>query len=225
MYETQIVGEAVAGEASKVRKQLEKIISDTNRSAFDISDLLHQIKQKGYYNDWGFTTFQEFVGTLEIKARKAQYLQRIASVMETVGIVRETYEPVGIAKLREITSLDPAADWVNPETGESTPLAEFITGFVEKAADMSLEDIKQHCRTLKGFTGSNDLVWKNLCFIRSVVENVIDPAIELTRNAIGSVGKDDEGVSKDASESACVEAWAIEFMNNPANNVLPENQQ
>lgn len=217
---TVIVGEIVAGAAAKARKQLEKLITDVNKSSFDIGDLLHTIKKNGYYD--GYTTFQEYTATLDIKQRKLQYLRRIAEVMETVGISREKYEPLGIAKLREITSLKPEESWADPETGKSIPMREFIIGFVEKGSEMDLEAIKLHVRTLKGFTGENDLVCMHLWFKRVTRDNVIQPAVELTRNAIGSVGKDDEGVSIDASESACVEAWAVEFLNNPANSVLPE---
>ena len=58
-----------------------------------------------------------------------------------------------MAKLREITSLDVNAIWVNPETSEEVPVKSFIKGFIEKGKDMSLEEIKEHVRTLKGLTG------------------------------------------------------------------------
>lgn len=217
-----IVGEAVAGESTKVRKQLESLIKNLNKSTLDIGELLFKVKSNGFYQPWGFTTFQEYVDTLDIKARKAQYLLRIVDVMQQVGLERDKYEPLGIAKLREITSLDPQATWKNPQTGEETPMKEFIVGFVEKGDEMALEDLKTHVRTLKGLVGENDIVWLNLPFVRSTKENTIDPALTLARNNIGSVGKDDEGMSKDASDSACVEVWAVEYLNNLANNVLPE---
>lgn len=220
---TVIVGEAVAGSAAKARKQLEKLISDVNKSSFDIGDLLHLIKKNGYYD--GYTTFQEYQASLDIKPRKAQYLRRISEVMEAVGITREKYEPLGIAKLREITSLKPEESWTDPETGNQIPMKEFIVGLVEKGAEMDLEDdIKKHVRTLKGLVGENDLVFLNLSVKRSVMDNTVRPALELAKNAIGSVGKDDEGISQDASDGAALEALAVEFLNNPANNVLPESE-
>lgn len=224
MYEAQLVGEVVAGEAAKVRKQLEKIIADVTKSSFDIGTLAHTVKSKGYYSEWGFTTFQEYAATLPIKIRKLQYLARIAFVMEAVGISRDAYEPAGVAKLREITSLDPNGVWVNPETSESTPLAEFIKGFVEKSADMSLEDIKAHVRTLKGILPEDDFVFLNLSIKRSALENTVRPALELAKNAIGSVYKDDEGVSHDASDGAALEYMAADFSSDPANNILSEEQ-
>lgn len=219
-----IVGEVVAGDSVKVRKTLEKLIQNVNKSTFDIGELLHRIKKNGYFNGWGFTTFQEYVDTLDIKARKAQYLTRIVDVMDQVGVGRDEYEKLGVAKLREISSLDPTATYKNPQTGAETAIRDFILGFIEKANEMPLEEVKQHVRTLKGFVGDNDLVWMNFCVTRSVKDNTVDPAKELARRNIGSVGKDDEGVSKDASDGACLEVWAAEFLNNPANNVLSEKE-
>lgn len=216
-----IVGEAVAGESSKLRTQLESLITTVNKSQFDIGELLSKVKHGGHYQP-EFNTFQEYTRSLDIKPRKAQYLVRITDVMSEVGVTRAQYEPVGTAKLREITSLDPAGTWVNPETHEITALKDFIVGFVDKAKELSLDEVKQHVRTLKGFVGENDLVWENFCITRLVKTNIVDPAKELARKNIGSVGKDDEGMSKDASDGACLEAWAVEYLNNPANNVLEE---
>jgi hypothetical protein len=56
------------------------------------------------------------------------------------------------------------------------------------------------------------------------MDNTVRPALELAKNAIGSVGKDDEGVSQDASDGAALEAITAEFLANPANNVLPESE-
>jgi hypothetical protein len=213
--QTVIVGEAVAGEAAQVRRQLEDLINRANRSAFDIGELLHTIRKNHYYET---TTFQDYTKGLSIKPRKAQYLRRIAEVFEAVGISRDRYEGLGLAKCREIASLDPEATWTNPNNPESqTPMREFIAGFVEQGNDLSLDQIKQHVRTLKGLTGENDIEVVHWPFIRSVLDNIIMPTVELTRRNIGSVAKDDEGISQDASISRCVEVWAIEYRNDVQN--------
>lgn len=221
--EAVLVGAAVAGESAKVRGELEALIESVNRSNFDIADLCFKVERNGFYEP--YTTFQEYYKTLNIKARKIQYLTRMAKVMDAVGILRATYEPLGIGKLREITSLDPQGVWKNPETGVETPISEFIIGFVEKGSEITLEDLKIHVRTIKGFVGENDLVWRNLCFTRLVAEMTWDPAIAMAKNHLGSVGKDDEGISKDASDSAAAEVLAVEFMNDPKNHVLPEETE
>jgi len=213
-----IVGEKVAGEAAKVRKQLEQLIKKVNSSAFDIAELLHTIKKNGYYE--GFTTFQEYVKTLEIKPRKAQYLRRIAEVMEIMTIARDKYEPLGVAKLREITSLDVGGTWINPETKEETPIKAFVQGFIDKGKDMPLEEIKNHVKTLKGLIGEDAMAWLHLYMKEQAIDKVVRPAMELAKAQIGSVGKDDEGVSKDASDGAAIESICGAFLADPANEIL-----
>jgi hypothetical protein len=94
----------------------------------------------------------------------------------------------------------------NPLTNNDTPMAEFIVGFVEKNEEIEFNDLVKHVRTLKGFTGENDITWLNLPFVRSALENTVRPGIEKVKAVIGSIGKDEDGISKDASDSAAVEA-------------------
>jgi len=213
-----IIGQQVAGEAAKVRMELEQLISKVNTSAYDIGELLHKIKKNGYYD--GFVTFQEYVKTLQIKPRKAQYLRRIAEVMDIMEVPREKYEPLGIAKLREITSLDVNGTWTNPDTQVEISLKTFITAFIEKGEEMNLEDIKLHVQTLKGLADEDAMGWVNLYMKKMAIEQVVRPALDMAKMMIGSVGKDDEGVSKDASDGAAAEVVFVSFLNDPANTVL-----
>ncbi len=213
-----VVGQAVAGESAKTRKALEQLIKKVNSSAFDIAELLYKVKKNGFYE--GFTTFQEYVKTLEIKPRKAQYLTRIASIMDEMSIPRETYEPLGTAKMREITSLNVNDTWVNPETKDETPMKSFIQGLVDKGKDMPLEEIKQHVKTLKGLVGEEAMGWLHLYMKEQAIDKVARPALELAKAQIGSVGKDDEGVSKDASDGAAAEMVFAAFLADPANEAL-----
>lgn len=220
MFEAVTVGEVEAGRAAKVKQSLENLIHSLQKNTFDVAELLHEVKSKHYYSSWGFDTFKEYVNNLDIKSRKAQYLVRIVDVMNEVSIPRETYEPVGLSKLREITSLEPKETYTNKETGAITPLSEFITAFVEKGKEMSLDDLKEHVRTLKGLTDENELVWLNFCLKKSVRDDVVKPALELAKANIGSVGKDEEGYSLDASDGRALEMVAIEYLNDPANRPL-----
>jgi hypothetical protein len=211
-----IVGEVTPGEANKLKKQLESLIKSQESSNFDIGEICFAIKSKGMFAP--FTTFQDYCKTLtKIKPRKLQYLTRMAQVMNAVGISREVYEPLGIARMREITSLDPDAEWTNPISSAKTPMKEFIVGFVEAGETITTEQLKQNVKTLKGLTGENDIVWWNIPLTRSAFENTVTPALELTKANIGSVSKDDEGISKDASDATCVEAWAADVLADPAN--------
>jgi hypothetical protein len=218
--EPLLVGEAVAGEAASVRNELEALIKNSNSSAFDIGELAYKVKSNALYT--GFTTFQEYGKSLPIKLRKLQYLARIAEVMSIMETPRATYEPLGIAKLREITSLDVEGSWTNPETSEKVDIKTFITSFIAKGQSMSLETIKQHVRTLKGLVGENNIVVVHFGIKQSVLDNVVRPALDLAKAQLGSASKDDEGVSHDASDGRALEVVAISFLNDPANGILAE---
>lgn len=220
-----IYGDAVAGEKSEdvqIRSLLEVLIHSIDKQTFDVAELLYEVESRALYQP-EFATYKEYTRSLKLKDRKAEYLPKIVRVMRAVNIDRKVYEPLGIGRLREITSLKPSDTWKNPETGEETPMSVFIVGFVEKGEDMPFEELQQHVRTLKGFVGENDVTWLNVCLKRTVLDSTVRPALELAKNHIGSVGKDDEGVSKDASDGAALEAIAVEYLNDPANNVLPED--
>ena len=81
----QLVGEQIAGESAKVKKELEKLLKSLNKSTFDVADLLHKVKKFDYYRP-EFDTFAEYLKTLDIKQRKGQYLERITDVMEQVAV-------------------------------------------------------------------------------------------------------------------------------------------
>jgi len=139
----------------------------------------------------------------------------MAEVMNIVGIERTQYEPVGIAKLREITRLNPEDIYVHPETKEEMPMGEFILNFVEPAHEMSLEQIKELVKTLKGLSGENELIFLNFYVKRIVAEETIRPALEKMKAQIGSVGRDAEGIAIDPSDGAALEAMAANCLASP----------
>lgn len=219
-----IIGEAVAGEAAATKKKIDSLINSLDKNTFDIAELLYTAKVKEFFIPWGYSSFKEYSKTFKkLKPRKVQYLTRIVGVMTEVGITRDIYEPLGISRLREITSLDPKEVWTNPESKNKTPMAEFIKGFVAVREDdgdyIDTEKLKGHVRTLKGFVGDNDLVYETLCMIRSAYENSWKPAIALAKAHIGSVKKDDEGMSEEASNGSAAEKLAIAFLVDPQNEL------
>jgi hypothetical protein len=205
-----IVGEVVAGEAAQVRKQVELVVQNANSSMFDLAELLLNVKKNNFYS--GYTTFSEYLGSLKFKRRRLDYLVKMAETMDIVGIAREKYEPLGISKLRVITSLNVNGIWVNPETKQEVPLKSFIIGFVEQGQDMSLAEIAQHVRTLKGEIGDEAFVILHIKVKRNALDKVIRPALESMKMLIGSVKKDDEGQSIDASDGRALEMIAADYL-------------
>jgi len=214
-----IMGEQLAGEASKTRKQVEKLIQAHILDQFDIGDLLWKIKKNGWYTSWGYNTFIEYARTTGLKESKVRYLPQISEVMEAVGFTRDQYQGVGIAKLRAIVSLKPDDIYINPVTKDETPVADYIKLLTQKAIDdgdaFKLDEIKKHVRTLKGMVGSNDFSFLGISAQRSVLESVIRPALERAKMLIGSVGKDSDGNSLDASDSRALELICAEFLAMP----------
>jgi hypothetical protein len=209
---------AVAGESKWARRTLEELINSGQRNTFDIARQLHFIKKNAYYD--GYTTFTEYLNTLDFKLRKAQYLRRIAEVMDILGIAPETYEPIGLTKLREICSLSLDKTWTDPETQQEIPMGLFIAGFMDKAQEMSVDDVKAYIRTLKGLKAEDEMIGRHFYVSLQVLSEVVNPAIETAKRLIGTVGRDDEGMAKDASDGRALEVICIEYLNDPANQFI-----
>lgn len=215
--ETAIHGEAVAGDASAIRQELENLLTSLERSKLDIAIYLHTIKTGKYYVGYGFDTFKEYTRSIGIKDSKAEYLPNIIEVMNEVECERKEYEPLGIAKLREITSLDPKGNYLDPTDKKLIPMRDFIIQFVDEGQKMTLKEIQQHVRTLKGLVGDDELVYETLCFKKSVRDNVWKKAIELARKQIGAVGRDENGDAVMASNGRCAEVIAAAYILDPVN--------
>jgi hypothetical protein len=203
--EQAIVGEAEAGQAAKVRKQLNALIKNLGTSTFDIMDLLYEVKNKQFFAP-KYNTFAEFAKTLDMKVTKSYYLVKIKSVMEAADIPRETYEPIGLSKLRAISRLD---------VQKEEELA-LIKGLIIEAPNQPLENIKALVAAGQGLTGDDSLVWLNISLKQSARE-VVRKAIAAAKKNIGSVNKDDEGISHDATDGAAIEAIALDFLADPTN--------
>jgi hypothetical protein len=216
VQDTVIVGEAVSGERAEVQKALKKLIKQVNTNTFDIAELLFKAKAKHLYTE---PTFADFVATLDIKVRKAQYLERIAEVMDTAQVTRAEYEPIGVTKLRVITRLDPAATYTNSVTKDTAPMVDYIVGLVEFATqhpEKTAEDLEQSVRVLMGETGENDMTWLNIRLPRLVMENTIAPALEKAAINLGTVAMDTDGVAKEVQDWRKLEVLAIEYVNDVA---------
>ena len=212
-----IVGEVTAGKAAEIRRELLKLNSSLQEMTFDLAELLTQAKQGALYQAWGFPTFEDYVtDELDLKVRRAHYLTRIVQVCAQVGIERLVYEPVGVAKLREITRLDPEGFYFNQDTKESEPLSGHIRRLIG-SPEMKLPEVIQEVKRLMGLVGDDELVFVTYSVKRAVRENVIIPAQELARQKMGSAGRDEEGNAIEYSDSATEEVIHQEFLNDADN--------
>ena len=220
-----IVGEAVAGQAAQLRKKAIKLIDLQETCQYDLGETLLEIQEGALYTQWGFNTYSEWIKTTQLKTSKSRYLPQIARVMKAIGVPREKYEPLGRAKLRVIASLNPTDVFVHPISKEESSMHNWIAGIVEKALTDStygLKEIKKNVRTLKGLTGDRDIAFLGIPILRLALDNVVTPAIEHCQALIGSVGKDEEGNSIDASIGTCIERICAEWMLSQDNAPEPE---
>jgi hypothetical protein len=62
--------------------------------------------------------------------------------------------------------------------------------------------------------------WLHLYMKTQAIEQTARPALELAKAMIGSVSKDSEGISQDASDGSAAESVFASFLADPANAVL-----
>ena len=219
-----IIGEAVAGQqaqrANAVRKALSFLSEDIKACTFDMAILLYEASVNNYAPGWGYTTVIEYgEKELGLKERKVQYLIRMVRVCNAVGISRKVYEPVGVSKLREITTLDFNANYHNPKTHVVEPMAEHIRQLIDRAPNMTYDQVKQAVSVLKGEVGENARVWVPSFWVtQSCMENVILPARELVRRRLGSSPiRDEAGNAVEYSDAVAEEIIHAEFIADPSN--------
>lgn len=203
-----IVGEAEAGRAAKVRKQINKLITQSNAAAFDLMDLLHESKTKNYIRDWGFESYSEYAKSLDIKYSQAFYFVAIKAAMVAADLTREQYEPVGRGKLRIIARLKPENEY------KGIPGTLVIRELTLKAANMTSEEVQFEVDALEGKVDDDAMCWLNIHIKKLARENVVKPAIEKIRKFLPQT-TDDEGKSHDAGDGACLESICANFLADP----------
>lgn len=216
-----IHGEAVAGHAAAMqalRKRMLLLSTDLTRNTFDLAEAFLEAQESHCYAEWGFDSLGEYASLeLGIKHRKAQYLARIVKVCRECGVLRKDYEPVGVTKLREITTLDPGTTFYNAETKTHEPMVDHIVRLIAEAPENSTVEVEQEVERLKGMTGDNAMVTRAYKVTQSCWEYVIARCFESIRKRLGSAGRDGTGQAKDYSDGAVIEALCAEYNSDPRN--------
>jgi len=209
-----IVGEAVAGQATKVLAQIYDIIKDTNKHTFDLGELLYEAKKNKYFLKLGFDTFGDYGKSLDLKITKLYYL---AETMEGAGVPRAKYEPLGTAKLRLIAKINlfdkegKAIMYPSQNPDDDLTMAECVKGLVEKAKNLSLEEVQQIVEKLRGKTGDDAIVWLNIGITKAARE-IVRKAIEIMKLCIGTVAQDEDGKHVDASDGRAIELICADYL-------------
>jgi hypothetical protein len=217
-----IVGEAVAGEAAAVLKQIKSLVKNLSTNTFDLFELLHKAKVNKYYQP-KYDTFDDFAKSLDIKRSKLYYGVKMVGVMEQCGIARETYEPVGLTKLRLITRVRVVDDEGKPTMFEGVPVTLLVKDMIEKSSTWTPEALELRVKEIQGLVGDNASAgWVNFP-VTYAQKAAWEKAVALAMLQIGSVAKDENtGQFKDASIGSCAEVIAVSFVLDPNNS--PESE-
>ena len=216
-----IVGEAIAGEAAQTLKQVKALIKGLSSNTFDLAQALYKVKKNKYYAP-KFLTFSEYAKDLDIRLSKCYYLVKLVEVMESVGVPREAYEPVGIAKLRSICRIELTDQGANPKLYEGIPAAEVIRTLVYTSSQYTPESMDERVKEFQGLMGDDAMVWLNIS-LKAVARKRWEQAVALAQKLIGSVSKDSDGIYHDASVGRCVEIIAENYLQDPNN--YPEGEE
>ena len=220
--EQVIVGEAETGRASRIKKEVTKLIKGVSSSSFDLADLLYEVKSNNYHVGYGFTSFSQYLKSLAeigMKYSKGYYLFRITENGASAGLKRAEYEPVGLTKLRLISRLKPAGEF------NGTPMPLIIRELTLKAINMTPEEVQFEVDTIMGQTDDDSMVWINFKVKKSAREDVIKPALALIKkNCPESQVVDEDGNVTEMSDGAALEMMAANLLADPNYNTEPQTE-
>jgi hypothetical protein len=212
----------MAERSTEVRELLKFHVKNTNINTLDLAELLYEAQENGYPGKWGYESLPKYAAKeLKIKERKARYLAHLVRVCRAVGLLRSQYEPAGISKLREITTLDPDGSFWNAPAKVSEPLDDHIVRLILDADTMTVQQIRDEVARLKGQVGPDRRVVRSYSVAYSTWENVIKVAYEKARRLLGSKGRDAEGNAVEYSDGVCQEVICANFLAQPEEIDLP----
>jgi hypothetical protein len=194
-------GEQVAGNearAKTVRVQIESLKNNLAEGRWELAALLSEARLKAFHHSWGFSDFDEYIdqSNFDVGSREARYLIRANDVSLQLGISRDQLKRVAVSKVKEIFSL------------EADSHAETIKLLLDEAVDLSLEEVRQRVRELKGTDPETELTWLNLQMLRRAKEEVVLPALAKVKLEFGPTMGDEEISDGRALEMLCADKLA-----------------
>src|SRR6185437_6425653 len=94
--------------AAEVLAKISAIKDGITETAFELGDLLSEVRKNEYHSVWGFPSFGEWLGQsgLDMSERTAYYLVKIVDTSKALGISRDQLKAVKMSKLKAIFTLD-----------------------------------------------------------------------------------------------------------------------
>lgn len=201
--ETTTLALQIEERAADIVVQLKSLKSSLVVNLLHMGDLLLEVKQNNYHLTLGYTDFQEWLddAALDMKISQAYYLMRIVSKAAALEIPRPELEACNISALKEIASLS-----VDTQ-------ADKIRELVEYAKDHSAAETKEEVDKIKLAEGQELYTLKGFRVPVSVVENVIDPALEQFRLEYGQTIDSESGDVIEISDGKVLELIFVDWLN------------
>lgn len=141
--EVAVLPKATLGRKNKVRKRIVDLKKMVEDSYFEIGQLLYETFYAGYWKDWEFESFKQYVmDELGFHERKAQYLINIyKNLVIKAEISPEKLEGIGWSKAKEIATV---ADKKN------------VNKWVEKAQNATVTELASEVRQAKADKGASN---------------------------------------------------------------------
>ena len=206
--EQVVVGDVEAGRAQKVKREINKLISNVNTNTFDLAELLYETKTKQYFSDWGFESFSKYAKSLAVKYTKSYYLVKVIALMKGSDVPRTTFEEVGMGKLRIISRLDLEGEY------NEVPMPLVIRELTLKARQMSAEEVQFEVDAIMGLVADESMVWENFHLKKAARDNTVRPAIAKMIKFLPQTEGED-GQKNDASKGAALEMICANFLADP----------
>lgn len=195
--------------AFEVLDKIQAIKNNVEDCFLDLCDLLDEALANDYHLTYGYGNFADWVedgSGLSMSARQARYLINISRKARALGVGREQLKKIGVSKLKEIFTLDPAEE------------GDVIRGFLNDAENESIDTVKTKVR--KARTGDTTTAAYITLKLEEGVKDVFDEAVELARKNYGS-SVNEHGEVSDISVSKAVELICASYLadiNNKVNN-------
>lgn len=201
-------GDVTAGSdarATTVRAQVESLKNSLGDKTWEMAALFSEARAKSFHHLWGFSDFDEYIdkSNFDIGSREVRYRIRVNDVSLQLGITRTQLKAVNISKLKEIFSLDPVKQ------------SDDIVRLVDDAVTMSLEEVRQSVRELKGSDPETDLCWWNIQLLRRAKEETILPALQKVKLEYGPTMSDVPGQSVEISDGRALEMLCADKLSEP----------
>lgn len=200
---------SIISRAIEVRNILDETKKSIEKDFIQLCFLLNEASAGEYHLVWNYQRFDDWVekgSGLDISARQAFYYIMIARRATALGLTQEDLKGYGgIAKLKEIMSLDPATN------------SKEMKLMLEASKTATLEEVKDQVRAVKNPATKTPPSYMTLK-LEAEVKQTVDDAIQLARLNYGQTMSEGSDTPTEISISKCMEIICMSYIQDINNN-------